>query len=57
MEGEYNTDDVCIGVPVIIGKNGFEEVVNLDSNKNEIEMFENSVKAVKQTNQALDDLI
>ena len=47
LEGEYNADDICIGVPVIIGKNGFEEVVNLDINKNEIEMFENSVKAVK----------
>jgi len=57
LEGEYNTDDLCIGVPVIIGKNGFEKVVNLDINKNEIEMFENSVKAVKQTNQALDGLI
>ena len=57
LDGEYNTDDVCIGVPVTIGKNGFEEVVKLDVNKNEIEMFENSVKAVKQTNQALDGLI
>ena len=36
LEGEYNTDDLCIGVPVIIGKNGFEKVVNLDINKNEI---------------------
>jgi malate/lactate dehydrogenase len=44
-------------VPVTIGKNGFEEVVKLDINKNEIEMFEKSVKAVKQTNQALDGLI
>ena len=42
---------------VIIGKKGFEEVVDLDINKNEIEMFENSVKAVKQTNLALDGLI
>ena len=44
-------------MPAIIGKNGFEEVVNLDINKNEIEMFEKSVKAVKQTNLALDGLI
>ena len=57
LEGEYNSEDLCIGVPVIIGKNGFEEVVNLDINKNEIEMFEKSVKAVKQTNLALDGLI
>jgi len=57
LEGEYNTEDLCIGVPVIIGKNGFEEVINLDINKNEMDMFENSVKAVKQTNLALDGLI
>ena len=31
LEGEYNSEDLCIGVPVIIGKNGFEEVVNLDT--------------------------
>ena len=43
--------------PAIIGKNGFEEVVNLDIDKNEMEMFENSVKAVKQTNLALNGLI
>ena len=48
---------MCIGVPVIIGKNGFEKVVNLDINKNEMEMFKNSVNAVKQTNLALDGLI
>ena len=57
LEGEYNASDLCIGVPVIIGKNGFEEVVILDIDKNEMEMFENSVKAVKQTNLALNGLI
>ena len=57
LEGEYNAKDLCIGVPVIIGKNGFEKVVNLDINKNEMKMFKNSVNAVKQTNLALDGLI
>ncbi len=57
LEGEYNAADLCIGVPAIIGKNGFEEVVILDINQNEMEMFENSVKAVKQTNLALNGLI
>ena len=57
LEGEYNSSDLCIGVPVIIGVNGFEEVVHIDINKKEMEMFENSVKAVKQTNLALDGLI
>ena len=31
LEGEYNSEDICIGVPAIIGKNGFEEVVSLDT--------------------------
>tara|TARA_B100000989_G_scaffold91041_1_gene65914 strand:+ start:1362 stop:2294 length:933 start_codon:yes stop_codon:yes gene_type:complete len=57
LDGEYNSNDLCIGVPVKIGKNGFEEVVNIDINKNEMQMFEKSVKAVKQTNLALDGLI
>ena len=31
LEGEYNQDDICIGVPCIIGKDGCEKIVNLDS--------------------------
>ena len=57
LDGEYNSNDLCIGVPVKIGKNGFEEVVKIDINKNEMQMFEKSVKAVKKTNLALDGLI
>jgi len=57
LEGEYDTKDLCIGVPVKIGKNGFEEVVQLDLNKKDLEMFQNSVSAVKETNSALDGLI
>jgi len=57
LEGDYDTKDVCIGVPVKIGKNGFEEVVQLDLNNKELEMFHNSVSAVKKTNSALNGLI
>ena len=57
LEGEYGTKDLCIGVPVKIGKNGFEEVVQLDLNNKDSEMFQNSVSAVKETNSALDGLI
>jgi len=57
LEGEYDVKDLCIGVPVKIGKNGFEEVVQLDLNKKDLEMFQNSVSAVKETNSALDGLI
>ena len=57
LEGDYDTKNVCIGVPVKIGKNGFEEVVQLDLNNKELEMFHNSVSAVKKTNSALNGLI
>ena len=57
LEGEYDVQDVCIGVPVRIGKNGFEEVVQLDLSNKELEMFQNSVNAVKETNSALDGLM
>ena len=57
LEGEYGNEDLCIGVPVKIGKNGFEEVVQLDLNNKDSEMFQNSVSAVKETNSALDGLI
>ena len=57
LEGEYDVQDICIGVPVKIGKNGFEEVVQLDLSNKELEMFQNSVSAVKETNSALDGLI
>ena len=57
LEGEYDVQDICIGVPVKIGKNGFEEVVQLDLSNKELEMFQNSVSAVKETNSALDCLI
>jgi len=57
LEGEYDVQDLCIGVPVKIGKNGFEEVVQLDLSNKDLEMFQNSVSAVKETNSALDGLI
>ena len=57
LEGEYDVEDICIGVPVKIGKNGFEEVVQLDLSNKDLEMFQKSVIAVKETNSALDGLI
>ena len=54
LNGEYGAKDLCIGVPVIIGKNGFEDIIEIDLNNIEVEMFKKSVEAVKQTNSALD---
>ncbi len=57
LEGEYNSNDLCIGVPVVIGRNGFEKIIELDLNEAERLIFQNSVNAVKETNSALNGLI
>jgi malate dehydrogenase len=33
VEGEYEQNDICIGVPCIIGKNGVEEIVEIELNE------------------------
>lgn len=47
VEGEYGEDDICIGVPVILGKNGVEKIVELDLNAEEKEKFAASAKSVR----------
>ena len=47
VEGEYGEDDICIGVPVILGRNGVEKIVELDLNAEEKEKFAASAKAVR----------
>jgi malate dehydrogenase len=32
VEGEYEQNDICIGVPCIIGKNGVEEIIEIELN-------------------------
>ncbi len=48
LNGEYGVKDLYIGVPVIIGKNGVEKIIEIKLNKDEAEMFNNSVAAVKK---------
>ena len=54
LEGEYGLDDISIGVPCIIGKNGIEKIVELDLNDAEKAKIEESAAAVKKTNGLLD---
>ena len=54
LEGEYGQSDICIGVPVIIGKNGWEEVVDFKLNDKEKTKFEASAVAVRKMNDALE---
>lgn len=53
LEGEYGMDDICIGVPVIIGKKGVEQIIELDLSKEEREAFEKSAEAVRNMNAVL----
>lgn len=53
LEGEYGHDDICIGVPAVIGRNGIEKVVEIELNADEKEKFEASAAAVRATNNIL----
>lgn len=53
LEGEYGQQDICLGVPVIIGKNGWESIVDLKLNETEKELFSKSADAVRSMNNVL----
>lgn len=50
LEGEYGLDDICIGVPALIGANGVEEIVEIGLSDAEKEELTNSADAVRKTN-------
>ena len=54
LEGEYGLSGLTIGVPVILGRNGVEKIVEIDLNKDEISELHASAEAVKSTNKTLD---
>ena len=53
LEGEYGHNDICIGVPVIIGKSGWDKIIELDLNSSEKDLFAKSADAVRNMNNAL----
>ena len=56
LEGEYGESDICIGVPVILGKNGVEKIVDFDLNADEKKLFADSAAAVRATNDVLKEM-
>ena len=50
LEGEYGFNDICIGVPVILGRNGIESVVKLELTDAEKEHMSRSAEGVRKTN-------
>ena len=53
LEGEYGQEDICIGVPCIIGKHGVESIVDVHLDAAEQEKFAKSAQAVRKMNDAL----
>lgn len=54
LDGEYGLSDLCIGVPVILGKNGIESIVEIDLSDAEKAHMAESAEGVKKTNGLLD---
>ncbi|WP_298144733.1 malate dehydrogenase [Flavobacterium sp.] len=57
LEGEYGQNDICIGVPCIIGRNGLEEIVAINLNETEKDLFAKSADAVRAMNADLKSIL
>lgn len=53
LDGEYGQKDICMGVPVVIGKNGFEKIIDYKLNADEQAAFNKSADAVRSMNEVL----
>lgn len=53
LDGEYGQKDVCIGVPVVLGENGAEKIVDINLDGPEFKYFNASVEAARETNALL----
>ena len=56
LDGEYGQKDICLGVPVIIGKNGWEKILDFKLNESEQAAFNKSADAVRGMNDVLKTL-
>ncbi len=56
LDGEYGQSDICLGVPVVIGKNGWEKIVAMDLSADEQAAFNKSADAVRNMNDVLKTL-
>ena len=56
LNGEYDLNNICIGVPAIIGNNGIHEIIELDLSEKELEKLKTSASSVKSTNLLLESI-
>lgn len=54
LEGEYGLNDICLGVPVILGRNGIESIVEIELDQNEKDHLQSSAEGVSAVNGLLD---
>jgi malate dehydrogenase len=57
VDGEYGLKDIFFGVPVMLGKNGIEKIIEYSLNNEEKAMFDKSAEAVKETHDAMKKLV
>ena len=57
LEGEYGEKELCVGVPIVLGKGGFEKVVDVKLEGEEKAKFEESVEAARAVNAQLGDAL
>ena len=57
LDGEYGQSDICLGVPVVIGSNGWESIIDYKLNAEEQDAFNKSAEAVRSMNKVLDTLV
>ncbi|MDB5210045.1 MAG: mdh [Sediminibacterium sp.] len=56
LDGEYGQKDICLGVPVVIGRNGWEKILDFGLNADEQALFNKSAEAVRSMNDVLKTL-
>jgi malate dehydrogenase len=56
LDGEYGQKDICLGVPVVLGRNGWEKIIDFKLNAEEKAAFAKSADAVRAMNQVLIDM-
>ncbi len=57
LEGEYGQNDICLGVPVVIGSKGWEKIIDYKLNEAETSEFNKSAEAVRSMNKVLDTIV
>lgn len=56
LNGEYGLKEIYLGVPVVLGRNGIEKIIELKLNSDEVKLVNDSAKAVKEVMDVLDNL-